>query len=181
MNTQSAKSKATRKPRTYLSPSLVNKIATLSKSGMTQRDIQRTLGISLGLVSKALARAVAATAPKTPAPQPEGDGSVNADEGGIEALLTMANRLATEAAAEDNLAGVATIGRLQVAIVEHQRKAKASEQEGVFVTHAQMQDAAAKVRKRMHDLADMLVHTSKSGLAPTISRLLAERKAKEAA
>lgn len=142
------------------------------RTGATYRVIAERLALSLGTVAKILK--AAEPVPASPLAEPSVDAALVDTPADAEADLAELDRLSRKASREGNLAGVATMERLKVAVREHLRKSAppADAPEGIFVARAEIDEAAARVRGRWHALADRLAEVSTSPLADNIGRLL---------
>jgi hypothetical protein len=89
----------------------------------------------------------------------------------IDYWLGVAERKAREAEKKGNADLLVKMARLAAVFVEAKRKATPIPKDDPN-EHPDMVEAAAKVRKRMHELADSLVRVANSPLADTIGRLV---------
>jgi len=153
-------------------------IATDRAAGMGYEELAAKHGVSVGSISNALKAASAKRTKKAPpsAPAPPGEALPAGEDDGVQELLVTAERLSREAETEGNLSGVATMGRLRVALLEHRRKAapppSPEEQGMVLVPAGEMQTLGAQVRAR---LTEMIGHlTAEDGpTCPSCHRPLA--------
>ena len=136
--------------RKTLTKALASKIVSRRKLGETYEIIRSALGVSDGLITKALKRAETSDASTETTPS-VAESALATPEGDLLAL----DELSRAARRDGNLQGVAMFERLKIAARAEQRKNKSTETpEGFYVTHAEMQAAADRVRKRWHDLID---------------------------
>jgi hypothetical protein len=114
--------------------------------------------------------------PSTPA-EPDGDALYVPEDSTLQEIdkwLAVAKERAEHAAASDNAEEHATYMRMIIALIEARRKAAPVPKTDPN-DQPDMIEAAKRVRKRWHDLADNLVRVSKSPLAATIGRMLREK------
>lgn len=93
------------------------------------------------------------------------------DPASVEHWIKTTEAMMKVAAARGETGAYATLTARLVALMEHKRKTAPVEREDPN-SHPDMVEAAKKVRKRWHDVANALARVSNSPLADTIHRLL---------
>ena len=137
--------------RKRLDPATIAQIQAGHRKGATYADLADRHGVSQGSVRNAL---LAAAPPAKPLRGPRAQPAAVEEDDGLGALDVLTERLLRDAEADGNLPGVATIGRLRVALAEHRRKAApppSLEQDGMMlVPVSDMVGLAKKARDRLH-------------------------------
>lgn len=147
-----------------LTAATIRDVRARKARGERYEDIARATGLSTGSVANALS--LGKRSGKHPkkaspaAPAPSGEALPSGEDDGLEQMIETAKRLVREAEAEGNLAGVATMGRLMAALLEHRRKAmpppSVEEQGMVLVPAGEMTELGAMVAARLHAMVDRM-------------------------
>ena len=173
-----------------LTPELIANVAAARAAGASYADIQRRFDVSPGTVTNALKEAKAKKPTPAPLPAalavvapptstPDAVPAPPTREDLVSFLSAQAEQLKTEIKATTEPTARAALNRnlttVHALVARLLPPPPLDPNVGVFVTAEDMNAAAARVRKRWHDMADSLVRVSQSPVGETIAKMLKEK------
>ena len=145
-----------------LTPSVTRAILADLARSMRYEDIAAKHDVSVGTIANAKRKGQ----PKRPGKDqrssqaPSGSAPAPSDAAGLDRLIATAERLVREAEAEENLSGVATMGRLLATLHAERRKASPpptpDELGMMLVPISEMDDLGGQVAARLHKMLDLV-------------------------